>query len=84
MNKEVVIYTFKTCPYCIKAKDLLKDEGIDFKEVEISRERSKLDELEKDTGCSTVPQVFVNNDFIGGCDDIVALHKEGKFDKIFK
>jgi len=83
MKKEVVIYTFDTCPYCIRAKMLLNNKGVDFKEIDITNERDKLQELKIKTKCSTVPQIFVNDKFIGGCDDIIALHKEGSFDDIF-
>ncbi|WP_432408582.1 glutaredoxin 3 [Wukongibacter sp. M2B1] len=83
MKKEVVIYTFDTCPYCIRAKRLLNNKGVDFKEIDITNERERLKELKKKTNCSTVPQVFVNNKFIGGCDDIVNLHRNGEFDTIF-
>ncbi|MTI48409.1 glutaredoxin 3 [Sporosalibacterium faouarense] len=84
MAKKVVIYTFETCPFCKRAKRLLNNKGIDFKEIEISDDDAKLDELEQQTGCSTVPQIFVNDKFIGGCDDIIQLYKDGKFDEVFK
>ncbi len=83
MKKEVVIYTFDTCPYCIRAKRLLNNKGVDFEEIDITNKRKILTELNEKTDCSTVPQVFVNEKFIGGCDDIVDLHKKGKFDDIF-
>lgn len=83
MEKRVVIYTFDTCLYCIRAKRLLNNKGVDFKEIDITNQREKLSELKKKTSCSTVPQVFVNDKFIGGCDEIVALHKKGEFDTIF-
>lgn len=84
MKKDVIIYTFETCPYCIKAKRLLNDESIDFTEIEISNQKGRLSELKKKTNCSTVPQIFVDDKFIGGCDDVITLHKKGKFDEIFK
>ena len=83
MSKKVVVYTFETCPFCIKAKRLLNNKGVEFKEVDITNDSNKLKELKSITNSGTVPQVFVDDNFIGGCDDIVALHKEGKFDKIF-
>jgi len=84
MKKDVVIYTFKTCPYCVHAKKLLNQEGIDFKEIDVTTQREKLDELKIKTNCSTVPQIFVNDKFIGGCDDLLSLHEQGKFDELFK
>jgi len=84
MSKEVIIYTFKTCPFCIKAKNLLNKEGINFTEIDITDKEEKLDELEKITGSGTVPQIFIDDRFIGGCDDLVKLHQDGDFDKLFK
>jgi len=83
MSKKVVVYTFATCPFCVRVKRLLNNKGVEFTEIEISGDTNKLNELEQQTGCSTVPQVFVDDKFIGGCDDVVNLHKEGKFDPIF-
>ncbi len=65
------IYTFETCPYCIKAKQLLNDNNISFEEVVITRD--ELGELSKETGQKTVPQVFLNDTLIGGCDDLQKL-----------
>ncbi len=84
MSKKVIIYTFKTCPFCIRAKRLLNNKRIDYEEIDISNQKEKLKELETKTGCSTVPQIFVDDKFIGGCDDIVELHKKGEFDGVFK
>ncbi|MBS4534320.1 glutathione S-transferase N-terminal domain-containing protein [Clostridium sp. D2Q-14] len=84
MNKEVKLYTFSTCPFCTKAKNLLDKENIKYEEIEISDNIEGLNRLEKFTGCNTVPQIFVNKKFIGGYDDLVELYNEGKFSKIFK
>lgn len=84
MKNNVVIYTFSTCPYCIRAKELLKSEEISFTEIDITNKKDKLNKLKEKTNCSTVPQIFVNDKFIGGCDDIMALYKEGNLDEILK
>ncbi|MBS4537262.1 glutaredoxin 3 [Clostridium sp. D2Q-11] len=84
MSKEVTIYTFSTCPFCIRAKELLDRENIKYKEIEISNDREKLDVLEQKTGHSTVPQIFVSDKFIGGCDDLMEIHSNGKFNDIFR
>lgn len=83
MSKEVTIYTFSTCPFCIKAKELLENENIEYNEIEISNNREKLKELKKETSCGTVPQIFVGTRFIGGCDDLVEIHRNGEFNEIF-
>lgn len=84
MKNNVVIYTFSTCPYCIRAKELLKSEEISFTEIDITNKKDKLNKLKEKTNCSTVPQIFVNDKFIGGCDDIMALYKKGNLDEILK
>lgn len=82
--KKVVIYTFDTCPYCIKAKRLMDNKGVEFEEIDITKRREELDTLKKKTNCGTVPQIFVDDNFVGGCDDVVKLNTDGKFDSIFK
>lgn len=84
MKKNVVIYTFSTCPYCIRAKELLKSKEVSFTEIDITNKRDELNKLKEKTNCSTVPQIFVNDKFIGGCDDIMALYKEGNLDEILE
>ena len=82
--KTVEIYTWSYCPYCIKAKNILETEKIDYIEYEISDDKSKLHDLKLKSGSGTVPQIFVNGEFIGGCDDLVNLKKLDKIDQIFK
>ena len=83
MSKDVLIYTFETCPYCIRAKRLLSKNNIEFKEIDITNDEDKLNELEKQTGVDTVPQIFVNGNFIGGCDDLYELYRNKEFPRIF-
>ncbi len=79
--KTVEIYTYRTCPYCVRAKELLDQEGINYAEYIVSY--SELKSLEKRTGCDTVPQILVDDKFIGGCDDLYDLYRAGKFSDIF-
>ena len=79
----VKIYTFKQCPYCIKAKQLLEQENISYTEIEVSFE--ELDQLEQHTRCGTVPQIFIEDDFIGGCDDLFMIYRDKqRFQELFK
>ncbi len=83
--KKVEIYTWHFCPYCVRAKALLDKEGIAYTEHEISGDSSALEALKKKTGSGTVPQIFVEGEFIGGCDDLHALHGNYEnFQKKFK
>jgi len=81
---EIIIYTTPVCPYCVKAKDLLKRKGYsNYKEIDITKNTSSMKEmLEKSGGRKTVPQIFINGTHIGGCDDLYALEAEGKLDKV--
>lgn len=83
MSKNVLIYTFETCPYCIRAKSLLSRNNIEFQEVDITNDEDKLNDLEKKTGVGTVPQIFVDGNFIGGCDDLYELYRNKEFPKVF-
>jgi len=83
--KKIIIYTWSFCPYCIKAVSILDQEGIDYEEIEIFNNKEMLVNLKSKTGYGTVPQIFVDELFIGGCDDLVVLRKDSdKFNAIFK
>lgn len=80
---KVEIYTKQYCPYCSRAKALLSQKGVDFEEYDISMGGPKRAEmLDRAKGGSTVPQIFVNDQHLGGCDDIVALDRQGKLDPL--
>ena len=81
--KKVKIYTTPYCPFCVRAKQLLKSKNIDFKEIDLSEEPEKFDEMsKKSNGARTVPQIFVDNTHIGDCDYIHELDNKGELDKI--
>lgn len=82
MNR-LVIYTGNLCGYCSMAKKLLKEKNIDFDEINIHEEYSKIDEMIKlSGGRKSVPQIFYGKLHIGGCDDLYALNSNGELDKI--
>ena len=77
MTNKVVIYSKSTCPFCVKAKALLEQEGLAFEEIELNEFPQRRDEMiEKSGGRTTVPQVFINDKHIGGCDDLFAYHQQ--------
>lgn len=82
--KNVIIYTTDYCPYCVRAKMLLDREDIPYTEINIGRDDAKRRELEKLSHIRTVPQIFVEGEFVGDCDGIHAMHRNGEFDIIFK
>jgi len=84
VNKKVEVYTWTFCPFCVKVKQLLESEGVDYTEHNIQGNKEALTALKERTGSGTVPQVFVNEMFYGGCDDVYDLYNDGKFDAVFK
>ena len=78
---DVEIYTTPTCPFCIRAKQLLEKKSVPYTEIDVS-EQAKRDKMtERAGGRHTVPQVFINNEHIGGCDDLFDLEFDGDLDK---
>lgn len=79
---KVVIYTKENCPYCHMAKDLLSSRRIAFEEIRIDLDDNKRDEMLRLSNRRTVPQIFINDQSIGGYDDLAALAKSGKLDSL--
>ncbi|WP_421780055.1 glutaredoxin 3 [Kiloniella litopenaei] len=78
---EVVVYSSMLCPYCIRAKKLLKSKGVAFNEIDVMMEpRRKPEMVEKAGGRTSVPQIFIDGEHIGGCDELMALENAGKLD----
>ena len=83
--EKVVIYTTNICPYCLKAKSLLNKKGITYEELRVDINPELVAQaLEKSGGVKTVPQIFIDDFHVGGCDDLYALEKEGKLDSLLK
>ncbi|MEM7554590.1 MAG: glutaredoxin 3 [Cyanobacteria bacterium P01_A01_bin.84] len=83
MPAKVEIYTWSSCPFCIRAKGLLDKKGVKYDEYCIdgdSAARAKM--TERASGRSSLPQIFVNDSHIGGCDDIYALEAQNKLDQL--
>jgi len=74
----VKMYTTQVCPYCVRAKALLKQRGVErIEEVRIDLDPVERDEMIRLTGRRTVPQIFIGSTHVGGCDDLVALDQRG-------
>lgn len=79
----ITIYTRDWCPYCTAAKQLLKDKGAAFQEVNIGNEPGRRPEMiDRAGGKSTVPQIFIGERHVGGCDDLYALDSRGELDPL--
>ena len=81
----VTIYTKGWCPYCSAAKDLLNGKGAAFEEIDIERQPgSRQEMIAKAGGRSTVPQIFIADRHVGGCDDLYALDRAGRLDAMLR
>ena len=79
----VEIYTKITCGYCVRAKALLDQKGVNFREIKIDGDAELRNEMiERSGGGYTVPQIFIDDQPIGGCDDLYALHAQNKLDAL--
>jgi glutaredoxin 3 len=79
----IEIYTTPFCPYCVAAKKLLKDKGAAFSEIDVSGDDAlRQSMMERAGGRRTVPQIFIGETHVGGCDDLHALDKAGGLDPL--
>jgi glutaredoxin 3 len=79
----VEIYTKTFCPYCWRAKMLLESKGVSFKEISVDfGGTDKATMIERAGGRTTVPQIFIGERHVGGCDDLMALERDGKLDRL--
>jgi glutaredoxin 3 len=76
------IYTIKYCPYCADAKDLLCRKGVSFHEIDVKSRDIRKEMIERASGRSTYPQIFIGTTHVGGCDDLYALDEAGKLDPL--
>lgn len=83
--RRVKIYTTPICPYCVRAVALLKKKGAEVEEVDVFQDSEARAEMEaKSNGRRTVPQIFVGDTHVGGCDDLYALESAGQLDPLLE
>jgi glutaredoxin 3 len=81
--KHVKLYTTPICPYCARAKALLTKKGAEFEEIDVFMDDAARKEmLAKSGGAHTVPQIFIGDTHVGGCDELHALEREGRLDAL--
>ncbi|MFL4469340.1 glutaredoxin 3 [Tateyamaria armeniaca] len=81
--KPVEIYTSPLCGFCHAAKRLLNEKGVDFSEVDVLKHAERKSEMiQRANGGRTVPQIFIGDVHVGGCDDLYALERAGKLDDL--
>ncbi|KPG83341.1 MULTISPECIES: glutaredoxin 3 [Pseudomonas] len=83
MNK-VIVYSSDYCPYCSRAKHLLASKGVAFEEIKVDGKPQLRAEMTQKAGRTSVPQIWIGSQHIGGCDDLYALERAGKLDALLK
>lgn len=78
----VRIYTTPICPYCARAKSLLTRKGVEFEEIDVYMDAAARREMMQKSGRQTVPQIFIGERHIGGCDDLHELERAGELDPL--
>ncbi len=80
MAAKVEMYTKMFCPFCIRAKALLEGKGVDIIDIPAANDKAKRAEMNERSGRNTFPQIFIDGQHVGGCDDLMALEASGKLD----
>ncbi|HXA34755.1 MAG TPA: glutaredoxin 3 [Steroidobacteraceae bacterium] len=81
---EVTLYTSDWCPYCRRARDLLMQKNLVFNEVNVEDEPKFREEMIARSNRRTVPQIFIGDKHVGGCDDLFELDRSGELDRLIK
>ena len=85
MTAMVEIYTWTYCPYCIRAKALLEQKGVEYREYRIDGDEEAREKMaHRANGKRSLPQIFIRDRHIGGCDDLYALNSQGKLDPLLE
>lgn len=81
---DVVIYTTAWCPYCARAKSLLKRKGVAFQEISVDGKPALRAEMASKAGRTSVPQIWIGDSHVGGCDELHALERAGRLDAMLQ
>ena len=80
---EITIYLTQYCPYCVRAKSLLNAKEVTYTEIDVGAQPELRDEMiQKSNGVTSVPQIFIGDTHVGGCDDLFATEQAGKLDAL--
>ncbi|WP_325918967.1 glutaredoxin 3 [Pseudomonas frederiksbergensis] len=80
----VVVYSSDYCPYCSRAKHLLQSKGVDFEEIKVDGKPQLRAQMSQKARRTSVPQIWIGDTHVGGCDDLYALERAGKLDALLK
>jgi glutaredoxin 3 len=81
---EVVVYLAGWCPYCQRARGLLSKKGVQVREIDVDDDPRLREEMIARSGRRTVPQIFIGEKHVGGCDDLLALDERGELDRLIQ
>jgi len=81
-NPEILIYSTLMCPYCSAAKLLLKSKNLNYQEIRVDQDHQQRQIMIEKSGRTSVPQIFINNQHVGGFDDLYAMNRAGKLDQM--
>lgn len=81
---DVLIYTSRWCPYCIRAKQLLDAKGVHYQELSIDGQPALRAQMAERAGRTSVPQIWIGSTHVGGCDDLHALERAGRLDALLQ
>lgn len=84
MQAKVIMYSTRFCPYCMRARKLFKNKNIKYEEIILGLGNAKRREMEQKSGRTSVPQIFINGQAIGGYDDMAQLNRDGKLDTLLE
>lgn len=80
---EIIIYLTQYCPYCVRAKSLLNAKSVNYTEIDVGAQPEFREQMiQKSNGVTSVPQIFIGQTHVGGCDDLFALQSAGKLDAL--
>jgi len=82
MSEKVIIYSTRFCPFCLRAKSLLTSKGVEYIDIAVDRDMEKRKEMMKKSKQFTVPQVWIGDKHVGGCDELYALERKGILDAL--
>ena len=81
---DIVVYSSAWCPYCIRAKHLLDSKGVRYEEISVDGNPAVRAEMTRKAGRTSVPQIWIGQTHVGGCDDLYALERAGKLDALLQ
>ena len=85
MSQSVItMYATKFCPYCVRARHLLNQKGASFREIRVDKHPDQRVEMQRLSGRRTVPQIWIGETHVGGCDELVALDRRGQLDSLIE